>query len=445
MLRLKQKNSEINMVVPNKTCCKAFLQLEAQILDKVTVIEHWFRSQWHRYTPPFYGSVDLRNAGFKLAPIDTNLFPGGFNNLSEEMMPLAVQAAMSLIEKHCPDARRLLLIPENHTRNTFYLKNIARLIKIFQQAGLEVRLGSLSPQITERTVVNLPGNEEIVLEPLLRMSNGQRLGVKDFDPCIILLNNDLSAGVPDILQNLNRQKLFPPLCAGWTTRRKSTHFDAYHDISLEFANLLEIDSWLIDAYFSNAENINFNDQTSTEYLVDKVDVLLKQIAEKYREFGVTQKPFVIVKADAGTYGMGVMTVRDASELKNLNRKQRNKMAVIKDGLAVSDVILQEGVYTCEQVEGGTAEPVIYMMERYVVGGFYRVHAERALDENLNAPGARFVPFELDRKQALPSRRDINKPASRWYIYGVIARLALLAAAVELERMEMAIQSVSATS
>ena len=43
--------------------------------------------------PAFYGSVDLRNAGYKLAPVDMNLFPGGFNNLSEEMLPAAVQAA----------------------------------------------------------------------------------------------------------------------------------------------------------------------------------------------------------------------------------------------------------------------------------------------------------------------------------------------------------------
>jgi glutamate--cysteine ligase len=46
-----------------------------------------------------FGSVDLRNAGFKLAPVDTNLFPGGFNNLNPAFLPLCVQAAMSAIEK----------------------------------------------------------------------------------------------------------------------------------------------------------------------------------------------------------------------------------------------------------------------------------------------------------------------------------------------------------
>jgi glutamate--cysteine ligase len=83
------------------------LDLEKRILDRTTEIERWFRLAWNEQTPPFYSSVDVRNAGFKLAPVDTNLFPGGFNNLAPEMMPLAIQAAMSAIEKICPDARSM--------------------------------------------------------------------------------------------------------------------------------------------------------------------------------------------------------------------------------------------------------------------------------------------------------------------------------------------------
>ncbi len=48
-----------------------------------------------------------------------NLFPGGWNNLSEEMLPCAVQAAQIAIDKLCPDARNLLLIP-NGTRATSF-------------------------------------------------------------------------------------------------------------------------------------------------------------------------------------------------------------------------------------------------------------------------------------------------------------------------------------
>ena len=37
---------------------------------------------------------------------------------------------------------------------------------------------------------------------------------------------------------------------------------------------------------------------------------------------VKEEPYIVVKADAGTYGMAVMTVRDPQELLTLNRKQR---------------------------------------------------------------------------------------------------------------------------
>ena len=55
-------------------------ELEQRILESLPAIERWFRLEWMEHTPPFYTSVDVRNAGFKLAPVDTNLFPGGFNN-----------------------------------------------------------------------------------------------------------------------------------------------------------------------------------------------------------------------------------------------------------------------------------------------------------------------------------------------------------------------------
>ena len=118
-------------------------ELEQRILESMPAIERWFRLEWMEHTPPFYTAVDVRNAGFKLAPVDTNLFPGGFNNLTPQMLPLAVQAAMAAIEKICPEAKNLLLIPERDTRNTFYLMNVQRLMQIFTQAGLNVRLGSL--------------------------------------------------------------------------------------------------------------------------------------------------------------------------------------------------------------------------------------------------------------------------------------------------------------
>ena len=71
-------------------------------------------------SPPLPPPGGCSSAGGGGGGLDTNLFPGGWNNLTEEMLPLAVQAAMAAIEKICPEAKNLLLIPERHTRNTFY-------------------------------------------------------------------------------------------------------------------------------------------------------------------------------------------------------------------------------------------------------------------------------------------------------------------------------------
>ena len=164
------------------------------------------------------------------------------------------------------------------------------------------------------------------------------------------------------------------------------------------------------------------------------ETLLAKIRRKYKEYGIQEKPFIIVKADAGTYGMGIMTVRDPKDLADINRRTRNKMSVIKDGQEVSEVILQEGVPTNERVNESVAEPVVYMIDRYVVGGFYRVNPERGNDENLNSPGASFVPLAFAGSNQLPkpgSKPGVSAP-NRFYMYGVIGRLAMVAASYELE-------------
>ena len=422
------------MTVPRLTTALTgpLQELESHILKATTDIEHWLRSQWQDHAAPFYASVDLRNAGFKLAPVDTNLFPGGFNNLNPDFHTLCVQAAMAAIEKACPDARAIALIPENHTRNQFYLQNVEKLARILRHAGVEVRIGSLLPEITTATDIELTNGTTLRLEPLRR--DGNRVKVGSMDPCVVLLNNDLSAGVPAILQGLE-QTVLPPLHAGWATRRKSKHFAAYDDVTKDFAKLIGIDPWLINPYFERCGKINFRERQGEECLEGYVSEILDDIRKKYTEYGVAEEPFVIVKADAGTYGIGIMTVKDPSEVKGLNRKQRNKMAVVKEGLEVNDVIVQEGVYTFENVGDAIAEPVVYMIDHFVVGGFYRVHTERGKDQNLNAPGMQFVPLAFDEPCSSPNPGDPGCPPNRFYSYGVIARLALLAAAIELERME----------
>ncbi len=396
-------------------------ELEQRILDSMPAIERWFRLEWMEHTPPFYSSVDVRNAGFKLAPVDTNLFPGGWSNLTPAMLPLAVQAAMVAIEKICPEAKNLLLIPENHSNNannTFYLSSIAQLRRIFHMAGLNVRVGSIDPDIKQNTTVELPNGETIVLEPVIR--SAKRLGLKDFDPCTILLNNELTKGLPGILEELHEQFVLPPLHASGSVRRKSTHYKSYEDVCKRFGKLLGVDPWLINPMFLTCTDA---DLTAT------VDTLLAKIKKKYKEYGITDKPFVVVKTNHSSQadkhvGSSVMMLRQSGELKD------HKDIELFSG----ELVVQEGVLTKERMNDAVAEPVVYMMDRYVVGGFYRVHADRGMDENLCSPGSRYVPLAFAEGTELP-QPGVKPGASapnRFYMYGVIGRLAMLAASYELE-------------
>lgn len=387
--------------------------LEKHLLNKEANIEDWLEKQWQKTPPPFYCSVDLRNAGFKLSPVDANLFPAGFNNLSPECIPLCIQAAQTTLQELFPDLQDILLVPENHTRNLFYLESLAKFHDILLQTHLPVKISSLRPDLLSPETVTLASGQHITFEPFQAHD--------DNDPkhTLILLNNDLSSGIPDLLKNL-RNPIHPPLKMSWSSRLKSTHFSHYQAIATEFAELIAIDPWLINPLSYHCGEIDFIKREGEECLTHNTHLLIKAIQQKYDEYGIKEQPFVVIKADSGTYGMAVMTVHDADELRHLNRKKRTHMSASKDGQAVSKVIIQEGVHTIETWDNASAEPVIYIIGQQVVGGFYRVHPERSADDNLNSPGMYFKP--------------LNNAEQHFYIYSIIARLAALACARELKHL-----------
>lgn len=427
----------IDSPVPHLTTAHAgpLHPIEAAILSQVTTIEAWFRKCWQKTPAPITSSVDLRHAGFKIAPVDTNLFPAGFNNLNPDFFPLCIQAAQSALRDGVPDCTKILLLPENHTRNRHYLQSLSVLRDIFAKAGFIVRMGSLDPAITKPTEVIAENGAVLLIEPLERRDHRVRL--HDFDPCLLLLNNDLSSGIPELLQDL-QQSIQPPIQLGWSSRLKSSHFHHYVDVVNEFAALINLDPWLVNPVFSAIDGVDFMSQTGVEALAVEVDKILVEIRAKYAIYHINEKPFVVVKADNGTYGMSVMTVHDGAQLLALNRKQRTRMSATKGSQKVNRLIIQEGVYSFETMpDGAVAEPVVYMIGQFVVGGFYRVHQERGPDQNLNAPGMHFEPLAFAQACNMPCD-DLTAADSpnRFYAYGVIARLAALAAAREVAALEV---------
>ena len=278
-------------------------------------------------------------------------------------------------------------------------------------------MGSLREDLAESTEITLPSGRILNLEPTER--RGNRIAINDFSPCLVILNNDFAGGVPKELQNLE-QSLLPPLGLAWATRLKSSHFQHYQNVAHAFATEFDLDDWLLAPMFRFCGEINFKTREGVDCLVRHANTVLEGIKQKYHQYGIADRPFVIIKADAGTYGMAVMTIEDPEEIKQLNRKQRTQMAVAKGGLGVHKVIIQEGIHTVDHIgdSKATAEPVIYLIGNQVVGGFYRAHEARGSTDNLNAPGMQFAAFDI-----------VNDPKT--YAYCMSAQLANLAAGLEL--------------
>ena len=201
-----------------------------------------------------------------------------------------------------------------------------------------------------------------------------------------------------------------------------------------FGKLIGADPWLIHPLYEKCGEVDFSKPAGRDCVAANADALFTKIRRKYKEYGITEKPFVVVKPDnggvsggdntSGRQGMGILTLRDAKDLAALNAVQH----------PAGNVILQEGVITNERMNAAVAEPVVYMMDRYVVGGFYRIHSDRGVDEVLSAPGSSYVPLAFAESTHLPqpgSKPGASAP-NRFYMYGVVARLAMLAASYELE-------------
>jgi len=297
---------------------------------------------------------------------------------------------------------------------------------------LNVRVGSIDPELKKPTTIEVPHDEPVTLE-----AGGP-------DPPPPGAEELRSLHDPAEQRPHGRYARDPGgPCTSSTCCRRCTpagrcgaepHFQSYEDVAKRFGKMLGIDPWLVNPLFNRCGEPSFAREEGMECLRTNVDTLLAKIRRKYKEYGINEKPFVIVKADYGTQGMGIMTVREVKDLELIRQRPRNKPPVVKGGKAITDVIIQEGVLTAERINDAVAEPVVYTMDRYVVGGFYRVHAERGVDENLNAPGASYVPLAFAESTRLPQlgQKPGASAPNRFYMYGVIGRLAMLAASYELE-------------
>lgn len=401
-------------------------RLESLCKTQHEEITNWLSLERKKAAPFFYSSVDLRHSGIRLAPVDTNIFPAGFNNLSPAAKIRTTEAIKKILEKNYPDTKNILIIPENHTRNLAYFDNLAVLVSLFEKTGANARIGSLIAPSGGALEFTAASGAIIRQYPIKKEDN--RLLTEDgFIPDLIILNNDMTSGIPNILQNIT-QPITPPVGMGWFQRHKSVHFSEYEKIIEKFSEKFGFDPWLLSAKSHQCGMVDFKNKDSLNCLAESVNEILVFAAKKHKEYNIEQKPYVFIKADSGTYGMGIMTANSANDILEINKKERNKMQVIKEGIRVSEVIIQEGIVTVDKVHEAPAEPMIYLIDGIPVGGMYRVNSNRDNFNNLNASGMIVVGMCDEKEDEHGIWKKVDNCSFK--AHSLIASIAALAAGRE---------------
>ena len=406
-----------------------------RIIGKQDILENWYSLQNRKAPAPPYTSIDLRDSGFKVSPVDSNIFPAGFNNICKDDWGLAASTFERVLTHVNKDRRpaRVLIIPENHTSNKFYFENLWALREILTIAKFDVVLGHMNPELQPNlpmgcTSVQTVTGRNIVLEKIMRegdLLQTERVHFESSD--LLLLNNDLSSGVPPELQGLS-QVLAPSPSLGWHSRAKSEHLRHYTDLATDFANILEVDPWLLTTRFAAVDGLDFDSGLGMEKLAASVDSVIAQIGRDYKERGIAHEPMVFVKHNSGTYGRSILTARSGAELLALNRREKNKMNISKGGVQVRSVIVMEGIPTELKEDDETAEPVIYLAGSDPIGGFLRLNPNKDSEGNLNSPGAHFKPLCFANLFRSPNRDNVILE----HLYGALGRLSTLANGREMQ-------------
>ncbi|HNE20169.1 MAG TPA: glutamate--cysteine ligase, partial [Turneriella sp.] len=296
--------------------------LQNKIVARYAQIDEWLRSL--EKDVPIFMSADIRDAGFKIASIDANLYPAGFNNLDASFHPLAARHLKdALAHYNIPAGSRLLLISEEHTRNSFYLENIRALSGLLAAAGYSVEVATQFAIADESYVDN-------ALE--LRTASGNTVRLYDpayasarlADYSALIMNHDSSAGTADWIKNATIPVL-PAWQAGWHSRSKARHFAHYRTLMNELAAIVGVDPWFFAPLDAHITGIDINSDADRAKVSEQAAGLLKQIQAKYDEYQIQEKPFVFLKSDHGTYGMAMLSFDSAGEILEINRKEKNKL------------------------------------------------------------------------------------------------------------------------
>lgn len=409
---------------------KKLKEINEKISQNRESLESWVEGKAEKEFIPLYSSVDLRISDYKIAPVDTNIFPAGFNNLSQESRDRASELFKAYFSQKHPNVRNITIIPELHTRNTYYWENVSVLRSILVKVGYSVDIGIVSDDFTQDSATFKAQNGEDVTAYKVKKED-HKVFTSNSVPDLLLINNDFSERCPKSLNDII-QPVEPPVEIGWHTRRKSVHFDFYNRLAREAADIIGIDPWIVSIETVPMEGVDFDDPADRERVAEVAAKILDRLKREYEARGVSDKPYLFIKSNSGTYGMAVISVAGPDEIRNLNAEGRKRMRVSKGGKPVRDIVIQEGIpTTLGHGADSAAEPVFYLVNARVAGGFLRVNSGKSGLENLNTRGMEFVPLYYHGAPVESGAAEcvVCSPA-----HELISSIASIAAGYEIEEI-----------
>ncbi|AGH94402.1 glutamate--cysteine ligase [Pseudobdellovibrio exovorus] len=396
-----------------------------QICAHYPELQKWFSSLTSSLSYPIYSSYDIRDSGYKIANVDANIYPAGFNNICPTDKETSVDLFKKYIQVHYQfDVKKILLVTEEHTKNPYYLENAGTIAQLLTEAGYDVRMAFPRDLPETLTLESVTGRK-------LQIGSGYENSawIKDFQPDLVISNNDFSLALEEWAQQLTLP-MNPPRELGWYQRKKSRYFKNYNALADDFAKIVQVDPFLMRVETEEFLTFDINSDQSRDQLAQQVDQFLKNLKQNYQKQGITDEPFCFVKNNAGTYGLGVIKVNSASEIKEWTYNARKKMKAAKGGRSIEQVIIQEGIPSVVKADEAAAEPVIYMIGCELAGGFLRTHAEKSSTESLNSPGAVY------KKLCVTDLYDDRARCPQENVYGWSAKLGLLAIGLEAKDMNI---------
>lgn len=407
----------------------------------------------HDYMP-LTGSVDVRHfqndseysksstssnrPSSRLAVVDTNRFPAGFNHVDIADYDKAADALRR--NARINGASGITVIHEAHTRMLAYYDSVHALVKILEHCWPEKKVERVS-------ISNFEKHESA------RRKNDECGRVGNY----FLLNADLSTGMksedtnavsspygidktdvgdsPTLVKCVSSTDRF----MGWDIRSKAIHFAFLSPIIEHVSSMLNLEEGSLEASFAVSLECCVEKPDHREQLAVQIDELLRFTAKRFTRDDhdasdsgtISSRRNIFVKNDSGTYGLGVYPFSSGDELRKANSTVLDKLSYARHGQRARRYVLQEGIPTSlRDSEGRSMEVVLMCLAGRCYSYFVRVGAVKNSDiKSLNAPGSFFVQrgdFESNPKYA----EAAELVREYWEKYELLGRIAMISMARE---------------